>query len=401
MFRAIVFQIICTLISGNIYAQLYRDNILTLKGNYKYQQDTSSLDYLKKCKNIPNLIVNLRDSYEHENLQIFKHAPLVTRLSIHSHSIKSLSGLEHLQKLKALTIHKNSIEDFSAINSANEIEELCIDSRTEIQEPLRLEKLKWLNFTCNYEIGKCDFPNLKEIYIRQFIAEDRDYDDNNYGIIFKRQEPCCPIDLSSINSLESILLYDAQFYNLSDIKIPSQIKSITLNNCLNLRKVDNVENYSSLKTLNIYHCNQIADFSFLADLENATWRVRHMGRLYTNGELRELLEVPKDQYFYADGYENEHSTDDFYNFHTSVIENAKPIFEKYHKLFISSSISKQEFLDLIPKIIKELDQLCTGHTCNIEWNDEESDILIDFLTDMAQLAGHEFTDSHLYRRFEY
>jgi len=403
MKRSILVLSLLVSFAFNLYAQLTPYNILILKRDHRVYQDTSSEYYLKKYGDRENLIVQIRDGYEYDNLQIFKNAPNVQKIVASSNSLTSLSGLEYLRNLKTLSFEKNSITDFKALSQISEIESLSISSNILIDFPLRYKKLKVLTYTGNYEIDKCYFPSLTNLTIRSAVAEDAGYDDENYGVNFKRAKPCCKIDLSNFDSLESIQIHYSHIENISEITLPENVKNLSIDKCVNLKKLDDLKNFTSLEKLNISFCNKVEDFSFLSNLDNTDWRVRYMGKVYRKDELKLLLNHPKEKYHYADsdGYEYEVADDStFYNFHSSVIDKAKSVFAKYHKLVLTNDLSRKEFLDLIRPIIKELDQLCTVETCNIFWNDEETDILIDFLKDMAQIAGHEFRVSHFYRRFE-
>lgn len=382
------------------YAQLKRNNTLQLKGSFYNHKDTTSLDYLTKYGNIANILVQIKDSYEYENLEIFKVSPLIKRLNIHSNSVKSLKGLEYLTELETLVISKSNISDFRILSKISSFKRLSLNSNSLIDFSFEFPDLEVLNYTCNYEIGNCHFPKLKYLTIHQAFI-DLHRDDKNYGVNYQLEKPCCQIDLSNFDSLLSLQIYNMQIENINEIGLPENIKELRLSNLWQLDNLNGLKNLTQIDKLNIAFCNNVDNFDFLSELKNTDWCVRYMGKVYNSDELELLREHPREKYYYADGYENEIASDKtFYNFHSSVVEDSKAIFAKYHQMILSKKLSRVEFLNMIEPLIIELDKLCTEETCNIEWDDEESNILIYFLLDMAQIANLEFDESHLYKRFE-
>ena len=379
-------------------AQIYHGNFLVLKNRFS-KRDTSSASLLKKHKDVPDLRVQIRESYEHHDLQIFKEIPELENLSIHNNSMTSLKGIEHLKKLKLLSIHSNSITDFSGLLEINQLTELIIKSSVPIDLELDFPQLKSNTYTCNYDLAKCNFPIIKDITIKQVAELDLHYDDENYGVDYKVKEAIYPIELTKFDSLSSILLYEMEIKSLDEIAFPKRLKKLMISDCMYLEDVDQIQNFESLEYLRISFCNQIENFEFLKKLEDVSWTIYYQGREYSKSNLNQLLNHPDGTYYFIDEGDPYYDGQ-FYNFDKPVIAGAKEIFKKYHQQIIETKPARKEFLNLIVPIIKELNELCTDETCNITWDDEESYHLIYFLKEMAQLAGHQFDESHLWRQFE-
>ena len=213
MKRTVLFFGFIVLILPHSFSQLYQGKYLKLKRHYS-QSDTTSEEYLKKYSDITNLHVTILDTYEHEDLQIFQLAPRTKGLSIQSDSIKSLSGLENLSQLETLSIFRNKIFDFNALAKIGSLKQLHIDSKILIDFPLDLKFLERLTYTCNYDLSNCDFPSLKQLSIHQVPSLDIDRDDDNYGVDYKLEKPCCPIDLSSFDSLTTITIYNLSLIHI-------------------------------------------------------------------------------------------------------------------------------------------------------------------------------------------
>jgi len=293
------------------------------------------------------------------------------------------------------------VQDFSILKNIRSLKKLSLDSKVKIDFPLEYSLLQELNYSCNYDIGNCKFPNLEDITIHQTIAFDyNQYEDyENYGLKYSLEKPCCPLNLSKLKKLNTINIYDLQIESIEEITFPERIKNIQIKNCSQLKNINGLENLKYLESLSIAYCNNIESFKILTKLKNVNWKIKYMGKVFQNEEIDILLNHPDNFYYYANDTD-EHAEEKFYNFHSSVVEKSKTIFSKYHQIIVSRELSRKEFLDLISPMINELNQLCTEETCNIEWNDEESYYLIQFLNDMAQLAGYEFNESHFYARFE-
>ena len=400
--KKIIFLLFASLFLTNLKAQLYHKKYLALKKNGWVHPDTTSKYLIEKYKDIPNLLVQIRDSYEHEDLKIFERASNIKRLSIYTKSVNSLNGLQYLPNLESLSIGESLVNDFSSIRDLRKLKSLTIDSKVLINTPLELDSLEELKYSCNYDLRTSHFPSLKTMKIHRAVSYDTEYEDyENYGIKYKLEEPCCPIVLNHFDSLQEVRIYDFNVSNLEEVALPSNLKKLYIGRCNQLVNVDMIKKVSSLEELGIFYCSNIESFEFLKDLNDVKWRVRYKGRLYGNNDLNQLLNHPKEIYYFADE-KDEYATDSsFYNFHYTVIERSKVVFEKYHQRILDSNLSRKDFLDLIPPLLAELNELCTAKTCNIDWNDDETYYVIDFLRDMSLLIGYEFKDSHLYSRFEY
>jgi len=393
--------LIVLFVCANLQGQLRRGKFLHLKANGWTHQDTTSEQLLKKYKDTPNLFVTVTEKYELENLEIFNTVPELRRLNIYSKSLESLSGIESLTNLEILNISNNKVKDFLPILALKQLRSLSLNSTVDIDFPLNFTQLTGLNYYCNFDLSQSQFPNLKYLTINQAVEKDSHYDDlENYGIDYKIKEPCCPIHLDKMDSLQVLKLFGLEIKSLNKISFPENLENLHINDCINLENIDVIVNISSLKKLTVRFCNNIQDFSFLKKLKNVEWNIKYMGRNYSNDDLDQILKHPKDLYYYADEKDVNYDGTSFYNFHESVVKNAKVIFAKYHQKIISEDLSRKQFLDLIVPLINELNELCSPETCNIDWNDEESDYLINFLIDMSQLKGYHFDEGHLYRRYE-
>lgn len=385
----------------SLNAQLRNEKFLTLKGNaFNKYVTTSSEELLIKYKDIPDLWVQINESYEYKDLQIFSEVPNLKHLMITHDSMTSVNGLEQLKELERFSIYSNSIQDFSALKQIDQIKHFSIISNVTFDGNLNLPKLEALTYTCNYNLANCSFPKLKHIAIMQAVEHNLHYDDKNYGVEYVLQKPSHPIELLHFDSLRSILISQMQIKNLDDISFPKNLNQLNISDCMYLENVDQIRNLKSLEYLNISFCNQIENFEFLQELEDVELIIWYQGRRYTNENIEQLLSHSDEKYYYADYTELDLEGDEFYNFHHTVVEGAKEVFGKYHQQILKTKPTRKEFLELIVPIIAELDELCTEDTCNIMWDDEETDYLISFLKDMAQLANHEFDEGHLWRQFE-
>lgn len=400
MKRAILFILLFLSINLSLHGQLTNDKYLLLKHHRSFRQDTTSEALLEKHKDIEGLFVQLRESYEHTDLKIFQTVPELQYLSIQNNSMTSLHGLEALQELKRLSIFSNSIKDFSSLEQISQLKYFLFESNVPIDIPLEYSQLEDLTYSCNYDLSKCSFPKLKQINIYQVPTEDYDRDDPNYGVIYSLQNPTDPIALNHFDLLESVRIRHLEVENLNTIQFPKNLKKLTITECNSLVDVDQIKKLEKLESLNISFCNQINNFEFLRELDHVEWRIFYKGRMYTKPTLEKLLAHEPSTYYYADYDEVTYEDGSFYNFHPSVIENAKTVFKKYHQTILESNPTRKEFLDLISPLITELESLCTKDTCAISWDDEETDYLIYFLKDMAQVAGHKFEEGHFYRKME-
>jgi len=360
----------------------------------------SSDSLLIKHRDISNLHVRIRESFEFPDLKILSKVPNLKNLSIFSDSLTSLSGIEQLVNLENLYIYSNSIKVFQEIRNLKKIKSLSINSKVNFDIPLEFKKLETLKYSCNYNLEKCNFPSLKKLSIHQAVEQELDYEDENFGVEYALKKKCSPITLSHFGALNSLTIYSVHLKNIDEVSFPPNLKSLTLSRCKYLEDVSTLDKFDSLEELNISFCDNIKTFEFLKNMDHVNWRVRYQGRFYENKDLEELLNHPKGIYYFVDPIED-HSDDNFYNFHLSVMDKAKVVFEKYHQMIIHQNVSRKEFLDLIFPLTQELEDLCSVETCNINWNDEETYYLLNFLHDMSQVSGHEFRDAHFYARMEY
>ena len=390
------------LISTVLQGQLLHSKYLHLNDANGPERELSSKERITKHKDVPELTISIFDSYEYDDLEVLGIAPQLYSLSIIKDNL-DLSAITQLEQLQQLLVEAKGLKNLKSIEQLKSLKELKLNTDLPLDFNLHLDSLSKLTYTCNFNLKKCTFPNLKSIDIHQAVDYDLDYDNERYGIDYALAEPLYAINLNKFKALTDVYVRELLLTDINQLNLPENTEHVHIYYCRHLLELSGLEDLKKLKSLSIAFCNNIQNFEFLKKLEHIEWTVVYMGKEYTKENLHQLLTHPKGKYYYAD--DEKCTEQEIKNGDCSTPPEAfyriQAIHRELHQKVISQPLSRQEFLELLPPIMEEFYEIdyetLHGGNDNYGQRVEELDfeIIDSFLIELGHLAGHDFDNNHV------
>ncbi len=390
------------LISTVLQGQLLQSKYLNLSRTHGPDRALSTKERITKYKDVPELTINIFESYNHDDLEVLSIAPQLYSLNIYKDSL-DLSAITQLEQLQQLKVEAKGLKNLKSIEQIKSLKKLNLNTTLPLDFNLHLDSLTKLTYTCNFNLKKCTFPNLKSIDIHQAVDYDLDYDHERYGVDYALAKPLYAINLNKFKALTNVYVHELLLTDINQIILPENTEHVSIYYCRHLLELSGLEDLKNLRGLHIAFCNNIQNFEFLKKLEHIEWIVVYMGKEYTKENLDQLLTHPKGKYYYT---EDEKCTEqEIKNGDCSTppeaLHRIQAVHRKLHQKVISQPLTRKEFLELLPPVMEEFYKIdyetLHGGNDNYGLRVEELDfeIIESFLIEMGHLAGHDFENNHL------
>ena len=131
------------LISTVLQGQLLHSKYLNLSPTFGPDRALSTKEIINKYKDVPELTINIFESYDHDDLKVLGIARQLYSLNIYKDSL-DLSAITQLEQLQQLKIEAKGLKNLKSIEQLKSLKELKLNTDLPLDFNLHLDSLSKL-----------------------------------------------------------------------------------------------------------------------------------------------------------------------------------------------------------------------------------------------------------------